>query len=234
MNRRSIRWQREEARRALCCVLMSAACRQATPAESVRPSVSPSAPASDYSVPPANAAAPVAAEPDLAASGGSGQPSTAAQKPTLSAEQTLEVLIDSKFPSLAPDEAKRKLALVGDVSEKRFESSASVDLYMISPGRQFVVEYVFDSSRKAWVFSDATARADAAEANAAAALYREHEQVLRKRFGKPAWSDNAGAEPVAGWSVGDAGMEVSLRQQRGEQGEYGIQLHYGEVQGEGE
>jgi hypothetical protein len=144
------------------------------------------------------------------------------------------VLIDSKFPSLLPDEAKSKLALVGDVSEKRFESSGSIDLYMVTLGRQFVVEYVFDSARKVWVFSDATVRADAAEANAAAALYREHEQVLRKRFGKPAWAANEGAEPVAGWSVGNAGMEVSLRQQRGEQGEYGVQLHYGEVQGEEE
>lgn len=225
--------------RTLCCVLMcmASACWQATRAETGGASGAPAADAttSPGEQDPSAASGPVAVPPDdPAADARSGQPSVVASKPVLSAEQTLELLLDAKFQSMLPEEAKKKLAQVGEVSEKRFESSGAVDLHMVAPGAQFVVEYVFDSARRAWLFSAATARASTAEANAAAALYREHEQLLRKRFGTPAWAADDGGEPVAGWSVGEAGMEVSLRQQRGERGEFGVRLHYGEVQGDAE
>lgn len=233
-------------------VAFGCACHGATPVEGSRPSDVPSVAnasprqATEQVGPAADAPPPQAPPPQAAASSDTAPAAPTQQAPTqqapkgngkaaASGDRALAVLIDSKFPSLLPDQAKQKLAQIGEVREKRFESAGSVDFYVDAPGQQFVVEYLFDSGRGAWGFSDATVQTNAADSSAAAAIYEEHEQALRKRFGKPAWVDDEGGAPsVAGWSTGRGGMEVSLRQEQDERGQYVVRLHYGEVQGEPE
>jgi hypothetical protein len=240
MNNVSGHCHRRKVLGAISCALASVgdACQPAAPAQASPRSRAPSvevASSQGASGPSVNAAAPrVGAPSGTTSNAASDRAPQGGQKPAASAEETLAVMIDSGFPSLMTDEAKRRLAHVGDVSENRLESAGIVDFAVRTRGRQFLVEYIHDSTRGAWIFNHATAEVSAADAGAAAALYAEHDRVLRQRFGKPAWVAAEDEPPVAGWSIGDMGMEVSLRQQRDERGMYVIRIHFGEVQGEAE
>jgi hypothetical protein len=153
---------------------------------------------------------------------------------TFSPKEALHVLVDSRFASLTPSEAKQKLAGFGEVHETPVDASGSMDVYMDTSSPRFLVSYVRDSVG-AWAFMKARATVGAPNVSGADAIYRDYEGALRKRFGKPAWvNDNGPPPPIKGWSIGDGMLEVSLTQRTNDVQGTLVELELIEPQGEAE
>jgi hypothetical protein len=221
-------------RAALWCLLpcLTAACRENSPAVSLparaqAPTHGEASPAD----PVQRESATASAAPPASVTTHFGSKAASAKQP-LSGEDTIAVLVDSRFPRLTPDEAKQRLAEVGEVREERPVPN-SLDVHADTSGPQFLVSYIRGAEGQ-WIFADSRATLITTDEQVAASTYKGYEQSLTKRFGKPAWVQEAqGPPPIVGWSV-DSAMEVVLSQGKEEHGKLVVELEFIEPQGEAE
>jgi hypothetical protein len=151
-----------------------------------------------------------------------------------SAKEALQILVDSRFASITPSDAKQKLAQFGEVRETPIDAAGAVDICMTASSPRIVTSYVRDSVG-AWAFMKASATVATPEVSDADAIYKDYESALRRRFGKPVWvNDNGPPPPIKGWSVGDGVLEISLAQRTNEIQGAVVELELVEPQGEAE
>lgn len=149
---------------------------------------------------------------------------------TLSEDELVGVLIDSKFQRATPEGAKERLAPVGSVGVSR-PVDTTTEVRANAAQAQFLVSYIRDG-RGGWEFSYAKLTRDAMTAAGAKASYDRFASLLRGRFGRPVWTQD-GSPPMLGWNAGGP-MEVSLLQHEDDPDKFVVELMLAEPQGESE
>jgi hypothetical protein len=201
--------------KALFVALLAAACRDpSTPV-----------PATSATAPPTENHAPAQpAPPD--------EPSKANPEGRhLTEAELIAVLIESNFQKSTSEVAKDKLTSIGTPRESR-PIDAAIEVRADAEETHFLVAYARDGSG-GWQFSYARATQDAPDASAATELYSGLEGHLTKRFGSPAWTQNAsGPPPIKGWHVGEGALEVTLLQRNDEHGRTVLEVTLAEPEGE--
>jgi hypothetical protein len=164
------------------------------------------------------------------------QPSSPAEGPSrpthLSPSEAVAVLVESRFPSATPAEAKQRLERVGEVQQIPPDASGALELRVDASTPSFHVRIVRELGGH-WSFIDARTRFEAADDGAAAAAYEAYARALSNRFGPPAWTKERGPlRPLEGFRVEGGALEISLLQQIDADGLRLIQLELHEPQGE--
>jgi hypothetical protein len=146
---------------------------------------------------------------------------------TLSEEELLTLLLDSRFHEATPDSAVQRLGQVGDVRMRRPVPSTT-EVVADGRGAHMFITYV-RQEQGSWQFAYAKLKRDASSAAEAKTTYERFVELLRLRFGKPVWRQE-GPPVMLGFKAGGL-MEASVMESRDATG---VELMFSEPQGEAE